>query len=203
MKKISHKQLESCRLSPKAWALSQTLGSGFPRFSYQRALSNAISALHQTESLKQANAKLEEYIENNFKDIKRILRLREQLAEYASWHSKSKIVTADSNVTLNFPFQGEWQLGGIVSRVDMLETGYRGVLFEAFDKGWKSQLRMPLIQSAIAEQFGRPPEEVRVGVQDLDGNTTDETAYGNAKRKAAFSEFLSIGGIVQAALPLT
>ena len=165
MNKISHKRLETCRFSPKAWALAQTAGSGFPRFSYLQALGNAISLLHKTESLKQANAKLEEYIEKNFKDSKRILRIRDQLAEYARWHSKSKIVTADSNVTLNFPFQGTWHLGGIVSRVDVLDTGYRAVLFEIFDETWKNQLRMPLIQSAIAEQFGRPAEEVRVGLQ--------------------------------------
>jgi hypothetical protein len=203
MNKISHKKLETCRLSPKAWAFAESGGGGFPRFSYLQALGYAISLLHKTESLRQANAKLEEYIEKNFKDTKRILRIRDQLAEYASWHSKSGIVTADSNVTLNFPFQGTWHLGGIVSRVDVLGTGYRAVLFETFDETWRSQLRMPLIQSAIAEQFGRPPEEVRVGLQDLNGNATVESTYGKAKRKAALTEFLSIGGIVQTILPPT
>jgi len=203
VKKISHTKLEACRFSPKAWALSQVSGGGFATFGYKQALANAINVLHRVESFQAASEKLEDFIDRHFTNPKKIAQVRDQLIEYAAWYSKAGIVIADSNVTINYPSQGMWHLGGIVARVDVTDLGYRAILFEAFDNNWKNQLRMPLIQLAIAEQYGRPPGEVYVGFQDLDGNSAVEGKFGDVKRKAAIAEFLSIGNIVQEILPPT
>jgi hypothetical protein len=201
MKKISHKHLEACRVSPKAWALSQTLGGGFATFGYKQALGNAICVLHRSGDLKSAEAKLQEFIDRHFTNAKKIETMCDQLSAYAAWLSEADIIIADSNVTLNLPHKGIWHLGGLVARIDVTQSGYRAVLFESFDTTWKQQLRMPLIQLGIAEQYGRPPAEVRVGIHDLAGNVTAETGFGTAKRQAALSEFQSIGTIVQGILP--
>jgi hypothetical protein len=203
MKKISHKYLEACRTSPKAWAMSQTSGGGFATFGYRQALNNAICVFHRSGNLKAAESKLEELIERNFTNSKRSDAIRGELTDYAKWFSKAGIIIADSNVTLNYPTKGFWHLGGIIARVDITPNGYRAVLFEAFDNSWKSQLRMPLIQLAIAEQFGRPPAEVRVGLHDLDGNATTDGAFSSSQRQAALTEFLGIGTVVQSILPPT
>jgi hypothetical protein len=67
------------------------------------------------------------------------------------------------------------------------------MIFESFNDQWANQLRMPLIQEAIARHYGRPAGEVWVGFHNLDGNLFAETRYGEARRKSALTEFGMIG----------
>jgi hypothetical protein len=200
MNKISHKQLESCRAAPKLWALGQSEG-GMYNFSYRQALGNSICLFHETNDLNSAEQKLEGFITKHFKNERKIRKIRDQLQSYAEWHSQNQIITADSNVIIDYPFAALWRLGGYVSRIDVTEKGYRAVLFEAFDKGWKSQLRMPLVQLAVGQYLGRPPSEIVVGFHDLETNKTDESSYTKIKRDKATKEFETIGAIVQSILP--
>jgi hypothetical protein len=199
--KISHKQLESCRLSPKSWVASRTSGGGWASFGYKQALNLAVSTFHVTHSIEAAKAKADGYIAKNFKDAKKIALLHRYLAEYAEWFAASGIISADSNVLLVYPYNSNWQLGGLISRVDYLQSGYRAVLFEGIAPGWKDQLRMPLIQTAIAERYGRPATEVKVGFQEMDGNKLADTRYSIVQRSSADAEFKKIGVQVLKLLP--
>jgi hypothetical protein len=103
--KISHKQLESCRISPKSWVASRQPGAGWASFGYRQALNLAISAFHSTNSIGAAKAKVDRYVAKNFKDAKRIADLYAYLAEYAKWFATSGIISVDSNVLLAYsPF---------------------------------------------------------------------------------------------------
>lgn len=77
--------------------------------------------------------------------------------------------------------------------MDLLAVGYRAILFEAIAPAWKKQLRMPLIQVAIAEKYGRPASEIKVGFQDLNSNLVSEGQYSTTERGAAIKEFGLIG----------
>jgi hypothetical protein len=191
--KISHKQLESCRFSPKSWVASRQSGGGWASFGYNQALNLAISTFHDTDSVGAAKAKVDGYVAKNFKNAKKIARLYEYLAEYAKWFGASGIISADSNVLVAYPYNSNWQLGGLISRVDYLQSGYRAVLFEGIASGWKDQLRMPLIQTAIAEKYGRPATEVKVGFQEIDGNKLTDARYSIVQRSSADAEFQKIG----------
>ena len=199
--KISHKQLESCRISPKSWVASRQPGAGRASFGYRQALNLAISAFHSTNSIGAAKAKVDGYVARNFKDAKRIADLYAYLDEYAKWFAASGIISADSNVLLAYPLTSNWQLGGLISRVDYLQSGYRAVLFEGIVSGWRDQLRMPLIQTAIAARYGRPATEVKVGFQEIDGNVLTDTRYNIAQRGSADEEFKKIGAHVFKLLP--
>jgi hypothetical protein len=98
--KISHKQLESCRISPKSWVASRQPGAGWATFGYKQALNNAIATFHSTKSVGAAKAKVDGYVARNFKDAERIADLYAYLAEYAKWFATSGIISADSNVLL-------------------------------------------------------------------------------------------------------
>ncbi|WP_158822455.1 hypothetical protein [Granulicella sp. S156] len=161
----------------------------------------AISAFHSTNNIGTAKAKVDGYVAKNFKDAKRIADLYGYLDEYAKWFATSGIISADSNVLLAYPLTSNWQLGGLISRVDYLQSGYRAVLFEGIAPGWEDQLRMPLIQTAIAVRYGRPATEVKVGFQELDGNTLTDTRYNIAQRSSAEDEFKKIGAQVWKLLP--
>ena len=194
--KISHKDLEACRFSPKSWIQSKKSSGGFGRMGFKQALGYAICEFHKEENVKSALKKLDGYVTNNFKNEKKIQKLYETFDGYTKWFSQSGIISADANILLNYPSSGQWHLGGLISRVDLTESGYRAVLFEVAGTGWKDQLRMPLIQLAIANYYGRPEKEIRVGMQNLDGNVLVDTRYGADKRSEALEEFLKLGGQV-------
>ncbi len=199
--KISHKDLEACRLSPKSWVEAQGLNGGGRRLGYGRALALAIMEFHKTNSVASASAKIDQYVAKNFTNEKRIANLYQNLDDYATWFDGSAVISADSNVLLAFPVDQNWQLGGYVARIDSLASRYRAILFEGIAAGWKDQLRMPLIQIAIAQLYGRPANEVRVGLQEIDGNVIADTRYSKAQRDAAFMEFMGIGSKVSKLWP--
>lgn len=191
--KISHKDLESCRVSPSSWVTSKQASGRFGRMGYGQALRYAICEFHKQDDVKAGAAKLDGYVAKNFKNEKKIEQLYERLDQYAQWFATAGIISAEANVLLNFPLNSEWRLGGYVSRVDLTESGYRAILFEVPSASWKLQLRMPLIQQAIAERYGRPAKEVRIGLQNLEGNNLLDTRFGAETRKSALSEFKRIG----------
>jgi hypothetical protein len=57
------------------------------------------------------------------------------------------------------------------------DDGYRGVLLGARTTKWQTELRMPLIQRALADMYGRPLELFSVGFQELDGSALDVVQY--------------------------
>lgn len=201
--KISHKELETCFQSPKAWVtrrLAQEDEGGGPRFSYKQALTYALGELHATRDLQTAAAKLEGYL-NRFKNELAKQPMRDKLTRYSDWLDNSGIVPLESNVTLNFPLSGDWHLGGSISRVDLTTDGYRAIIFDAIMPEWKKQIRMPLIQLAIAERYGRPAAEVRVGFQDLTGNEIADHKYGKGTLTHAKSQFSDLGDRVRRLMP--
>lgn len=201
--KISHKELAACQKSPKFWLASrieQSSSGGGPRFGYSQALSLSLCELHKGGDLSIAKKQLEGYLER-FKNEKKKDLMRVRLLDYAAWLDTSGIVPVDSNVILTFPASGEWHLGGYVSRVDILANGYRAVLFEPIVPNWKNELRMPLIQLAIAERYGRPAKEIRVGFHDLDGNEMSDYRYGETSREKAWKTFDKLGETISKLLP--
>lgn len=201
--KISHKELEACRLSPKVWlarrSAQESSGSQI-RFSYNQALNYAISDLHRSNNITLSLDKLNSYLKK-FKDEKRKELIRIRLIGYANWLKTAGVIPVDSNVTVNFPASGEWHLGGWVSRVDIIPTGYSAVLFAAIVKEWREQLRMPLIQLAVAEKYGRPASEIRVGLQDLEDNQMVDFRFPKANLDAAVAEFMKLGDQIRKLSP--
>ena len=199
--KISHKELESCRTSPAQWVASKLSASGSPRMGYQQALRLAICEFHKSDDLEAASLKLDSYVAKNFKNEAKIERLYERMTAYAEWFTSSGVISAEANILLNYPSSTEWRLGGYVSRVDFTKSGYRAVLFEVPGVSWKRQLRMPLIQQAIADRYGRPAKEIRIGIQNLEDNSLSDTRFGLDARKSALSEFIAIGSKVAGLWP--
>lgn len=200
--KISHRELEECRRSPRAWWQGRQSAAAFRTFGYGQALLNAIHYYHRTDSARAAQSHLRRMIERNFTNEKRILELERDFETYVRWHRRSGIVVADSNVRLSYSTGGFLDLGGLISRLDITDTGYRAIILGAGRANWRAELRMPLIQSAIALRYGRPVDEITVGVQEADGGALEEEAYSSAQITAARQEFQRLGEGVRGLAPL-
>ncbi len=193
--KVSHRELEACRAGPLAWVQARLSGgSTFSRFGYNQALLNAIRKYHKSgDDAPSARRHLKELIDRNFKNESRIDETEDALQSYISWHEASGTVVADTNIRLSYGIGGYLELGGLITRLDVIPTGYRAVLLGPLGAQWKSQLRMPLIQDAIAIKYGRPVSTVSVGIQDLDGGNLQQTTYTVDEIQRARADFRRLG----------
>ena len=199
--KISHRELEDCRRSIRTWWQGRQSVSAFRTFGYGQALLNAIHHYHRTNSARAARSHLRQMIDRNFTNEKRIEDLEGDFESYIRWHRRSGIVVADSNIRLSFSIGGFLDLGGLISRLDITDIGYRAVILGAGGSNWRNELRMPLIQSAIASKYGRPVEEVAVGVQKPNGSALESEIYSSAQIASARQEFNRLGDGVRRLTP--
>ena len=131
--------------------------------------------------------------DRNFTDEKRIGDLETDFQSYIRWHRQSGIIVADSNIRLSYSIGAFVDLSGLISRLDITDTGYRAVILGARRPNWRNELRMPLVQSAIALKYGRPVEEVAVGVQEPNGGALEDEIYTSVQIEGSCQEFQLLG----------
>jgi hypothetical protein len=199
--KISHRELEECRRSAMVWWQGRQSASAFHTFGYGQALLNAIHRYHRTDSARVARSHLRQMIDRNFTDGKRIDNLEADFESYIRWHRRSGIIVADSNIRVSYSIGGFLDLSGLISRLDITDTGYRAIILGGGRANWRTELRMPLIQSAIALRYGRPVDEVAVGVQQPDGNALEEEVYTPGQITSARQEFQRLGERIRGLTP--
>ena len=199
--KISHRELESCRARPASWARACLVPSGPRAFGYNRAVLNAIYNYHHHSNPGSARAHLEVLIHRHFENETRIAQIRVMLEAYLTWHASSGVIIVDSNIRLAYSVGGFLDLSGIVSRLDITEAGYRAVILGPVPMQWNTELRMPLVQDAIATRFSRSAQDVSVGVQELDGSNVNNQSYSDAEIRTAIREFRALGSTVRPLLP--
>jgi hypothetical protein len=198
MRRVSHAELSDCQRSPRQWVQSKVLpGGAHPVFGYRQALINAIFRFHKANSLDEAEAALRAAL-SRFQDAERIEEILEQFSTYIDWVEQSGIVVADSRIVVDAPFGNRLHMGGIVSRLDVTDSGYRAVLLQTPSARWRQELRFPLIQAAIALKFSRDVRRVEVGVQEDDGSELQVHRYSERDISTARSEFREIETAVAA-----
>jgi hypothetical protein len=176
--KISHGELELCSQQPRAWVREKlTTAPHGLKMGYRRALLLSIYRYHKTKQTIVARQYLRDIIQRHqFKNMARIDEIEVAFESYVKWCASENIAVADSQVRIGLG-SGSLTLIGEVHRVDVTPEFYRAILLGSFPANWRKQLRMPLIQKAISEQFARPLNEVAVAVQQLDGSNLQVRSY--------------------------
>jgi hypothetical protein len=79
---------------------------------------------------------------------------------------------------------------GEISRVDMMPArGYAAWLLRSRGgEGWAHELRMPLIQGALAQNLGVPASEVRVGIYSFEEQFIDLHGYSQIEVDQAYAD---------------
>jgi len=88
-----------------------------------------------------------------------------------------------SRLRLDYDLGSGWQLGGEISRADLdPRTGkYNCVILGKAPLNWRQQIRMPLIQRALADKLERPETDISVGFQNLDGTSIELVSFSLKK----------------------
>jgi hypothetical protein len=191
--KISHTQLEDCRANPRAWIQARAGADPFFTLGYNQALLHAIHQYHKAAGDARAARKyLEGLIERHFKNENRSEQIQEWLKAYIRWHRNSGVIVADSKFRIKLSVGVVLELRGEMHRFDFLPNGYRAMLLGTYAQNWTNQLRMPLLQRAAAFRFGRPVEDISIGVQYLDGSELEEKRYSRNEITKAEEDFRNL-----------
>jgi hypothetical protein len=132
----------------------------------------------------------------DFKDPGRVHEIELGLERYIAWASAEVLRVADTNIKIACEI-GFLELRGQVSRIDVTATGYRAVLLGNVPADWHSQLRMPLIQLAVASMYGRRQDRTEVGFQNLDANNLVTSLYTDQQVEKARRRFMALGRIMR------
>ena len=198
--RISHGQLETCLRDPNAWVTERrSTARRYFRTGYEQILLLGIYRLHGTRSREQGR----EGIEGLFRkhdDLRNETRkdgVRERYEMYADWCEESGVTVVERRVTLEGVFGTFLTLGGHLHRVDGTRDGVRGVVLGDYGDSWDSELRMPLIQLALANRYGLEAGAISIGVQRLDGGQLRETSYNRGRLRVARQQFVAISEYVK------
>jgi hypothetical protein len=120
-------------------------------------------------------------------NAQRVASAERELDAYMTWFNGARRTVADYKVNISLDLGRDWILGGEVSRVDLdlARGGYSAILLGEAMPSWKAEVRMPLIQIAIAKRLSRAENEIMIGVQNLDGSDLRTTTYSPAQRGKA------------------
>lgn len=194
--RISHTELEGCRKTPKEWCDDKkSKGRGIILPGYDGLLRRGLFFYHKTLDMAAARDHLLRLYKNNEKRLTNADRVHNSIdtfASYVKWIEQSGTIAIGYPVRIELPCESSLVLAGEVHRVDILDHGYRAVLLGDFP-GWESQLRFPLIQRAIALVYGRPENEILVGVQHLDGTNLQTVHFGKMQLDDSICEFGRLG----------
>jgi hypothetical protein len=193
--RISHTELSTAQQDFSSWwRARQASAGGGRRLGYAQVVKLAVYKFHSLQGDRAGSlGHFDRLVARRLTNASRIARARLQLEAYIEWAERSGLIVADHRVRLNLPLATDVALGGEVSRIDIGRRGYRAVLLGArFSAHWKEEIRMPLIQLAVATEYARPPEDVKVAVQLLDGSGLDETGYDAEERNQALTAAVSV-----------
>ena len=195
--RISHTQLESCLANPRSWYRAAIAGESHPYLmGYDRVLRLSIFRFHQASAQVARHYMAQMVRRHRFKDAGRVRKIEASLDRYIAWASAEGLRVADTSVNIACEI-GFLELRGQVSRIDVTATGYRAVLLGKVPADWHSQLRMPLIQLAVASMYGRRQDRTEVGFQNLDASNLVTSLYTEQQVERARRRFMALGRIVR------
>jgi hypothetical protein len=132
--RISHRDLVMCKRDPANWVAQKVNPpENGPRAGYNAYLKNGIRRLHKGATLEEATAAMVAALERNkiLNSVARTQAVIDQLASYSDWYSQEQPAVAESFFNIEYPATQFLTLAGQVGRVDVTETGHRGILLGA------------------------------------------------------------------------
>jgi hypothetical protein len=204
--RLSFSLLDSARRNPARFGQSFSAQSGFPRrANFRLYLSSSISRFHGGMTKQQVQdyfiSKCNEKLQDQRHFHARLSHYTGVLGRYCDGYARQncRFVESNKRVVLHV---GHHELSGRVERFDIrLPDGYRATATQLERDEWRTDIRWPLIQSAIAQEFGRPPSEVEVGVFCFENGRYDYDTFSEAEIAAAVTEAESVLTQVEANIP--
>lgn len=178
--RIPHREIEELQLNLRGWVERHRHPESVPMHSYAHATRMALYVLNKTGSIEGAQRYLSRLLDSfRLNNRQRRRGSEDAIVAYADWLAVSGAVIVHDKLRLSMDVGHDMYVSGEVPRIylDVPSGGYSAVFLGLQQSSWRSQLRMPLVQLAVAQRVDRSPEEVSVGVQELDGSHLEIVQY--------------------------
>jgi hypothetical protein len=171
---------------------------------YFNALRNAIFNLHKPEW---TVAQAESYLEDRLAEAANTSRKAEAfdqfhwyLEQYRALGWATALTRLNVNISLSPWAPADLALSGQLARVDFVPSGgYGGWVFvSGAARGWRQELRMPIIQEALAGEMNVTTDEVIVGIYAFQDRFVEHTSYSATEIRGARA---SLEGLLQRLRP--
>lgn len=158
---------------------------------YFGALRDTIFRFHR---LGEPLAEVEGYLEgrlSRFRDLSRRDETLDQFRWYVEEYARLGWTTFDTRLNLKAALPpwapDDLECSGQIARADVSPSGYAGWMLLSAAGAWRQELRMPLIQEALAQEMNAPVDEVIVGVYSFRERSVEQTSYSAVEISAARS----------------
>lgn len=158
---------------------------------YFNTLRNAIFNFHKPQW---TAAQSENYLEDRLAGAPNALRKAEVLDQFHWYLEQYKALgwpTALTRLNVNIPLPpwtpADLSISGQIARVDFAPSGgYAGWIFVNGDaRGWRQEMRMPLLQEALAQEMNVPIDGVLVGIYAFQDRVAKHTRYSATEIREA------------------
>jgi hypothetical protein len=200
--RFRHGELEGLRQDVSAWVAKKKVPTTGPRMSYKHATRMGIYRLHRGDSVSSAAKYLDEFLDSySLKSAQKRAECEADLYQYARWMKDEALTSLLTKTRLQTEVATDIYIGGEIPRIDLLPTGgYRAILLGDDSGGWRDELRMPIIQRAVARVLKRSENLVSVGVQAIDGGGLESTSFSKAEIEEARRELIQLDAQARALL---
>ncbi len=121
-----------------------------------------------------------------------------RLDDYVADYLKLNQPVVQTNKRVQFNKIAGHLVSGAIGRLDMIPTGgFAATNFELRASNWKSQLRTPIIQQAIADELGRPPSEIRAGMYCIASGDHEYVTLSATEIQKAIAELENVLNMVE------
>jgi hypothetical protein len=164
---------------------------GGPRWSYTQVTKSAIYKYHRTKSDSEAFRYFDNILPRvRLKQGARADEQRQNLTSYIEWHKQYSVLVADVRLRIDLQLSPGIIMGGEISRLDIDpdRDQYHAVLLTETGGFSPKELRLPLIQRAIALKYKREEGKIWIGFQRLDGSALNLIQFPKAAMTSALKK---------------
>lgn len=121
-----------------------------------------------------------------------------RLDDYIADYEKLNQPVVQTNKRVQFDKIAGHLVSGAIGRLDIIPAGgFAATNFELTASDWKSQLRTPIIQQALADELGRPLSGIRVGMYCIASGNHEYVTLSDAEIQKAVAELENVLSMVE------
>jgi len=191
--KLAFSQLERARKNPAKFGRAFSPGGGFfNNANFRVYFFAAMRQFHEGKTKKEAlqffDDKCNDKLSHQAHFQGRLTHYKNVLADYCDTFAAQgcQFVEAAKRVSLVL---GNHTLRGKIERFDIrLPAGYRATATQLHETDWENELRWPLLQKAISQEYGCSTAEVEVGVFCFENGKYEYRIYTDEEIATAEAE---------------
>jgi hypothetical protein len=193
---LKHREIEELQRNLRGWVAKKRAATRVVmKTGYGQATRLSIYRYHRGDSQRRAQQYLTNLLDRlSLKNESRRDECSDSLVKYIRWREDSNLVYVQDRLRLGMLMSNGVLLGGEIPLINLNadEETYQAIMLGENAPDWRDQLRMPILQAAVAQRLERKSEDVVVGTQSLDGSRLDLHHYTQSEITEAVQQVIDL-----------